>query len=82
MKHLDKRLQRIEGNGSDLSLFDMLTESGEPATRDTIKADNQKYIQVPTPFGMGLKKVPEDHPHGRTKQQHLEIGNDITFEVS
>jgi len=81
MRKLNRRLQRLEESDSDNVSFDMLTVADEPIGRKDIETDTQKFIQVPTPFGMALKQVDADHPHGRTKQQHLEIGNDIAFEV-
>jgi len=76
-----RRLDKIEENSCRGLSLDMLSVSDKPVSRENIAADDKKYIQIPTPFGLALKKVDDSHPHGRTKQQHLEIGNDIAFEV-
>ncbi|MCW9708092.1 hypothetical protein [Fodinibius salsisoli] len=76
-----RRLDKIEENSCHGLSLDALTIADEPIIREDIATDKQKYIQVPTPFGMGLKPVDDSHPQGMTKQQHLENGNDIAYEV-
>lgn len=76
-----RRLDKLEENSCRGLSLDGLTVADQPISRESINANSKKYIRVPTPFGMALKQVDADHPHGMTKKEHLEIGNDIAFEA-